>query len=175
MAGLAKRAMIDRMRLFAIFLFAALAGAAVACSGGGSPAPTPVTILTTPVSDPTATPIAIVNSFEGEVREFEVNLALNGSSQQGTAVFTRKNDFAVVEIRLRPGVPVQTVTLRRGTCPNPEGFEEEFNQAIGGVMRQELRDIPFDDLLKGNRTLVVNTSDKSFNEFAACADLPTVE
>ncbi len=130
-------------------------------------------MLTDPVPNPTATPQPIVTSFEGEVQEFEVHLSINGSPQTGTAVFTRKNDFTEVEIRLSPGVAAQTVTVRRGMCPNPEGFEESLDLAIGGILRREVRDLPFDDLLVGDRTLVVNTDDDSFNTFAACADLPT--
>ncbi len=164
------------MRPVWIFLLLVLSLAAVACSSGSGSAPTPTGIvLTTPVPNPTATPEAIVTSFEGVVQEFEVNMAMNGSPQQGTAVFTRKNDFAEIEIRLSPGGPAQTVTLRRGTCPNPEGFEESLELVIGGIMRQELRNVPFDDLVSGDRTLVVNPDTDSFNLIAACADLPRVE
>lgn len=169
------KAINRRMRLFVILMLAVLATAAVACSGKSTtPAQTSI-VLTDPVANPTATPQPIVTSFEGEVQEFEVNLAVNGSPQAGTAVFTRKNDFAHVEIKLRPGVAAQTVTLRHGVCPSPEGFVESFNLAIGGILRQEMRDVPFDDLLVGGLTLVVNTSDNAFNEYAACADLPKVE
>lgn len=163
---------------FAALLFAFLfVGAVIACSGGDSAAP-PLRsgiVLTDPVANPTATPEAIVTSFDGEVREFEVNLAINGSPQQGTAVFTKVNDYPSIEIKLKPGVAAQQATLRHGTCPQPEGFVESLNLVIGGIMRQELRRMPFDDLLEGNMTLVISTDDDSFNEFAACADLPAVD
>ncbi len=159
----------------AVALFAVLGVAAAACSGGGS-SPTPTGIeLTDPVPNPTATPVAIVTSFEGEVREFEINMAANGSPQQGTAVFTRRNDFAHIEVKVIPGGPAQSVTLRRGTCPNPEGFVESLDLMIGGIMRQELRDMPFDDLLAGDLTLVVNPNTSSFNVITACGDLPRAE
>lgn len=175
LAEMAKRRMNVRIRLYALVLVAALTAATVACSGNSAPSAPAGIVLVDPVAEPSATPEAVVTSFEGKVQEFEVNLASNGSPQLGTAVFTRKNDYANVAIRLRPGVAAQSVTLRRGTCPNPEGFLRTLNLAVGGVMRQEMRDMPFEDLLKGNMTLVVNTDDESFNEFAACADLPKVE
>ena len=78
-------------------------------------------------------------------------------------------------MKLSPGVPAQTVTLRRGQCPNPEGFEATLNLAIGGVLRQELRSTPFDSLLDGDRTLVVSVDDDEFNTYAACADLPKLD
>ena len=131
--GLTRRYLLTRS--FIVALLACFGVAAMACSGGSS-VPTPVGIvLTDPVPNPTATPQPIVTSFEGEVQEFEVNLAVNGSPQEGTAVFTRVNDFARIEVRLVPGGPAQTVTLRRGVCPNPEGFEESLDLVIGGIMR----------------------------------------
>ena len=168
--------MIVRMRFAALFLSLLVAGAMTACSGGDSSTPTPAGIvLTDPISNPTATPEAIVTSFDGEVREFEVNLAINGSPQQGTAVFTKVNDYPSIEIKLKPGAAAQQATLRRGSCPQPEGFVESLDLVIGGIMRQELRKMPFEDLLEGNMTLVISTDDESFNSFAACADLPTVD
>lgn len=164
-----------RMRLTAFLLVGMLVAAAFGCSSG-SATPTPVgVVMSSPVANPTATPQAIVTSFEGQVREFEINLASNGSLQQGTAVFTRRNDIAHVEIILRPGAGVQQATLRRGTCLNPEGFEDTLELIVGGILRQELRDIPFDELLEGNWTLVVNPDVRSYNEIAACGDLPKAE
>ncbi len=147
----------------------------IGCSGGSAtPVPDGV-VLTTPVPNPTSTPEPIITSFEGDVQQFEVNLAINGSPQQGNAVFTRRGDTSHVEIRLSPGVPAQTVTLRRGQCPSPEGFEDSLDDAIGGILRQELRDYSMEDLTAGDLTLVVSVDDNSFNSFAACADLPEVD
>lgn len=161
------------MKLFAIVLFASIAASAVACSGA-DPTPTPGgVILTTPLPNPTATPEPVVTSENGVVQKFEVNLALNGSPQQGTAVFTRKNDFFDVEIKMRPGVRAQVAVLRRGKCPDATGFVHEMDLLIGGIMRQEVRDLSFDDLLKGNLTLVVSTNDRGFTTLAACGELPT--
>lgn len=163
------------MRLTAILLIGMLVAAALGCSSV-SATPTPVgVVMSSPVANPTATPQAIVTSFEGQVREFEVNLAYNGSPQRGAAVFTRRNDFAHIEIILRPGGGAQQATLRRGTCLNLEGFEDTLEPIIGGILRQELRDVPFDDLLEGNWTLVVNPDVRSYNVIAACAELPKVE
>ncbi len=168
--------MTVRMRLITFLFIALAAGLVTACSGGDSATATPTGIQRTdPVPNPTATPEPVVTTFEGKVQQFEVNLAINGSPQQGTAVFTRVNDYVRIEIRLSPGAPAQTVTLRRGRCPNPVGFEETLNLAIGGVMRQEIRNMPFDDLLSGDHTLVVSVNDDEFNTLAACADLPAAE
>lgn len=156
-------------------MLAGLAGALVACSGTSASTVSPGIVLTTPVADPTATPTPVITKIDGQVVAFEVNLALNGSPQQGTATFTRQGDTSRVVVRLRPGAPVQGVTLRRGTCSAPEGFEESLDAAIGGVLRQNFRKMSFDELLKGGLTLVVTTDANSFQSVAACADLPRVE
>lgn len=167
-----------KMRLTAILLLLSAVVAAVtgaACSSASAPAPPSGIVLGTPVPDPTATPQAVVTSFEGRVMEFEVNLAANGSPQQGTAVFTRQGAATGIEVRLQPGVRAQLVTLRRGRCPFPEGFVQTLDVVIGGVMRQTLRNRGFDDLLAGDLTLAISKDDDTFQSIAACGDLPEVE
>ena len=163
---------VSKSSLVAAVLLGVLSGIVVACTGSSS-TPTPSGIvLTTPVADPTATPGALVTSFDGVVQQFEVNLSINGSPQEGTAVFSRRGGISHVELHLSPGAPAQMVTIRRGECPLPEGFEESLELAIGGVLRQDIRQYTLDDLMAGGLTLVVSTDDDNFNSFAACADLP---
>ncbi len=163
------------MRLLTVLLLTAFAGAAAACSsGGGTPTPVAV-VLTSPVANPTATPEAMVTTVEGEITAFEVNLSKNGSPQQGTAVFSRKGELTHVEIKVRPGVPAQSVTLRRGLCPAPVGFVEELDTAIGGVMRQEIRSLGWDELLMGGLAIVLSTGKNNQSIFSVCTEMPKLE
>lgn len=164
-----------KTKLLSLVFFGVLFSLSFACSGSSS-SPTPSgVVLTTPVADPTATPLPVVTYTDDVLERIEVNLALNGSPQQGTAVFTRRGGVSHVEVRLSPGAPAQMVTLRRGQCPNPEGFEESLELAIGGILRQEIRDYTIEDLVDSGLTLVVSTDDDNFNSFAACGDLPSEE
>lgn len=162
----------SKSSLAVALLFGVLVSAVSACSGSSS-TPTPSGIVrTTPIANPTATPQPVITLSEGVVQQFEVNLAINGSPQQGKAVFTRRGGISHLEVRLSPGAPAQMVTIRRGQCPMPEGFEESLELAIGGILRQEIRQYSIEDLMQKELTLVISTDDDNFNSLAACADLP---
>ena len=68
-----------------------------------------------------------------------------------------------------------TLALGVGIASCDHRFEETLDLVIGGIMRQELRDVPFEDLLVGDRTLVLSIDTNNFNLIASCADLPTVQ
>ena len=165
------------MRMLAILLLLSVVMATVAACSGSAGAPTPPSaiLLTTPVANPTVTPVAIVTRSEGKVVQVEVNLAANGSPQQGTALFTRDGGVTNLEIRLNPGVRAQTVDLRRGVCPSPEMFVENLGLVIGGVMKKQLRGVSFDDVTAGGLAIIVNVENRSFEPIAACGELPKVE
>jgi hypothetical protein len=156
-------------------MFAAFAVVAGACSSSKPPTPTADIVLTTPVVYPTATPGPILTTTaEGDVTEFEVHLSSNGSPQTGTAVFTRDGAFSKLFVRLTPSVRLQSASLLHGKCPAPDRFEEALGDVIGGVLRRDIEDILFEDLLTGELALVINPGDRTSRTITACADLPTV-
>lgn len=162
-------------RIAILLLLTAFAAIAGACSSSKPPTPPADIVLTTPVANPTATPgPKLSTTTDGNVIEFEVHLSSNGSPQTGTAVFTRDGAFSKVFIRLSPSVRLQSASLLRGQCPAPGSFAEALGDVIGGVLRQDVEGVLFEDLLAGDMALVINPADRSSRTITACADLPTV-
>jgi hypothetical protein len=163
------------LRAAGLLLLAAIAAPSMACSGGDV-TPTPARIVNgEPVANPTATPEAtVVVSADGAV-QFMVNVALDGSPQSGTAIFTQIGDTIDVRISLTPAVRAQAVSILRGKCPNPTGFYRHLDPVIGGFSSQTMEGVPMSELASGGLTLVIDSGSSRVNDFVGCADLPDLD
>lgn len=164
-----------KIRIFSISILAIVAMALMSCSDE-SPTPTPASLGTVEVSaNPTETPEPeIVIADDGGI-QFVLNMAQNGSPQTGTATFTQIGTTIDLRVRLSPSVPVQMMVLRRGTCENITGYVRDLDPVIGGVSTQEIRDMGISAVTQGDMVLVVGRGATSFNDVAACADLPVID
>jgi len=67
------------------------------------------------------------------------------------------------------------MVLRRGTCENITGYVRDLDPLIGGVSSQEIRDMGISALIEGDMVLVIGRGATSFNDVAACADMPVID
>lgn len=164
-----------KIRVISFSLLAIAAMAFASCSDE-SPTPTPASLGTVEVSaNPTQTPEPeIVIADDGGI-QFVLNMARNGSPQTGTATFTQLGSSIDLRVRLSPSAPVQMMVLRRGTCENITGYVRDLDPLIGGVSSQEIRDMGISALIEGDMVLVIGRGATSFNDVAACADMPVID
>ena len=146
-----------------------------ACSGSVEPTRGPLPTVAT-VSNPTPTPTMTLFEADDGAVQFTYHMSHNGSQQTGTLTLTQIGQTTEMLIKLSPAARVpQPVTLRRGTCENPTGFVRDLDSVVGGVLRQNFKDMPIGKFAMGNMIVIVSPEFGSLRGVAACAEIPRIE